>query len=522
MTSFANPLRIQRPIARYCGRGLMLALSLLTLYACTPLTPTSIPLADRADTRLITAPAASYPAPDALLTQVMAAELAIARGDLASATRRYGQIAQTSQDPALIERAVELALRRDQTTDARALAERWVRFAPDSIDAQQLYGLLALRDGSINVARRAFQSSLPDAKSEREAALARLGALLLDPELPDAVYRIMQTFAAMEPDSPAAQLAFARVAFVRERVEPALSAINAALQQRPDWMSARLLKTDILFALERPDEALAELDQLLAEAPDNFALRREYARILLRLGEDRRALDEYRRLLANNENEPQMLSTAAILAMEAGDIAMAQEALQRLREDNPSFAPRSFLLEGEMLRIEGNFNASRAILDQALAAYPQNTELLYARAMTAISAGDLVTAEADLRRILADQPNDARALNALGYTLVDQTQRLDEGSALIERAYAQAPDDPAIIDSMGWAAYRRGQPAQALEYIRRAHTLTEGDPEIAAHLGEVLWSLGQREQARAVWAAAQAKDTDHPVLIETLQRLDPE
>ena len=132
----------------------------------------------------------------------------------------------------------------------------------------------------------------------------------------------------------------------------------------------------------------------------------------------------------------------------------------------------------------------------------------------------LQQAEADFRAVLKQDPDNARTLNALGYTLADRTDRYDEALALIEKALAQTPDDPAVIDSMGWVMFRLGRLQEAREYLQRAYDMT-GDGEIAAHLGEVLWVMGDREAARALWEKARETAPDNPVLKDTLRRFVP-
>ena len=127
-------------------------------------------------------------------------------------------------------------------------------------------------------------------------------------------------------------------------------------------------------------------------------------------------------------------------------------------------------------------------------------------------------AEAKLRRVVELKPDDAQALNALGYTLVDRTTRTQEGLALIEKAHKLAPDDPFILDSMGWAMFRLGRYAEAETYLRRAMK-ERPDAEIAAHLGEVLWAKGERERAQEIWQSQLKTNPDNPVLLETVRRL---
>ncbi len=142
---------------------------------------------------------------------------------------------------------------------------------------------------------------------------------------------------------------------------------------------------------------------------------------------------------------------------------------------------------------------------RALETLPDDSRLLYARALFSAEHEDLASAEKDLRRVIQLKPDDAEALNALGYTLADRTERRAEALELIERAYKLKPDEPAIIDSLGWIRYRMGDLDASLKDLRRAYE-KQADPEIAAHLGEVLWVRGDRDEARRVWEQGRKKD----------------
>ena len=162
-----------------------------------------------------------------------------------------------------------------------------------------------------------------------------------------------------------------------------------------------------------------------------------------------------------------------------------------------------------------------AVLDEALAAQPENMPLQYARAMLSEKLDNISAMERDLRSILENDPDNATALNALGYTLADRTERYDEALQLISRALELRPDEPAILDSMGWILFRTGHYEESLEYLNRAYSGFP-DPEIAAHLGEVLWVSGEADEARAVWFEALDRDPNHSLLLETLDRLGVE
>ena len=174
--------------------------------------------------------------------------------------------------------------------------------------------------------------------------------------------------------------------------------------------------------------------------------------------------------------------------------------------------------EAQMLRDAGDVAGSYAVLTKAIDEYPESPELIYDSALLAERLDRIDEAEAKLRKLVALKPDDAQSLNALGYTLVDRTTRTQEGYDLIERANKLSPDDPFIMDSMGWALYRLGRMEEAETYLKRA-LAGRPDAEIAAHLGEVLWAKGDRDTARALWKAQLEANPDNPVLQETVKRL---
>ena len=172
----------------------------------------------------------------------------------------------------------------------------------------------------------------------------------------------------------------------------------------------------------------------------------------------------------------------------------------------------------QLLRDAGNNKAAYDVLESALAQYPDEPDLLYDLAMVAEKLDRIDVLEAKLTRLVELKPTNAHALNALGYTLVDRTPRVAEGLALIQRALALAPDDPFILDSVGWAQYRLGRLDEAEKYLRQAME-QRPDPEIAAHLGEVLWAKGERKLAQDLWQSQLKNAPDNAVLLETVRRL---
>jgi tetratricopeptide (TPR) repeat protein len=176
------------------------------------------------------------------------------------------------------------------------------------------------------------------------------------------------------------------------------------------------------------------------------------------------------------------------------------------------------LTEAQVLREARRFEESYQLLAAALAQSPDDTALLYDAAMAAERLGRVDEMERLLRRLMQLRPDEPHAYNALGYTFADRNQRLPEAYELIDRALKLAPDDAHIIDSMGWVYFRMGNLARAREFLERAFALRP-EAEIGAHLGEVLWTLGERDAARRIWRQVRADEPDNETLSATLARL---
>jgi tetratricopeptide (TPR) repeat protein len=200
-----------------------------------------------------------------------------------------------------------------------------------------------------------------------------------------------------------------------------------------------------------------------------------------------------------------------------GEVGRAREILQQLRDQWPEDAATFYLIEAATLADRGLLQEAIGVYDEALKAFPGDTDILYARGLHALSMNRLDIMESDLKAIIAKEPENADALNALGYSLADQTERLTEALSYIERAFALKPDDPAVLDSMGWVQFRLGKPQEALEHLRKA-LASMPDGEIAAHLGEVLWTMGRHEEAWSTWEDALARDPDHEYLLRVIGR----
>lgn len=192
--------------------------------------------------------------------------------------------------------------------------------------------------------------------------------------------------------------------------------------------------------------------------------------------------------------------------------------IRALRSKDSKNKSAYFLMEVELLNRSQQYKASLAVLDEALTAFADNVDLRYSRAMISEKLGNFDQLEEDLGHIIKNDPKNATALNALGYTLADHSTRLDEALSLIQQAKTLAPDDPAITDSLGWVYYRMGRIDEALSLLEEAYKVFP-DPEVAAHLGEVLWHKGEFDKARDIWQEGLQKQPSSKIIKDTLDRL---
>jgi len=229
------------------------------------------------------------------------------------------------------------------------------------------------------------------------------------------------------------------------------------------------------------------------------------------------ALDWYAAVPAGDERFQAQLRRVAVLHR-LGRTEEAWTGARKLQDDpqlEASMHVNAILLEASLRHGDGDLTGEMAAFARGLAAYPDAPELLYSRSLMWERQGEIARAEADLRLILVTRPDNTSALNALGYILADRTRRYDEALALIERARLAEPDNAAIIDSYGWVLYRLGRAEDALVHLRRAWSLFK-DAEVAAHVAQVLWSLGRRDEAQHYFDEARAINANHPALQRAL------
>jgi len=319
------------------------------------------------------------------------------------------------------------------------------------------------------------------------------------------------------PGSRLLRVAYARWLVEAGRYEQAYVQFQALSKDMPD-------DPDVLFSLgalatdlEKWQDARRYWKKLLAQGERVDEAHYFLAKVEEAAGNQEGALVLYRNVQGGPLRMEAAVRVAEILA-ERGELEEARRVLAEQRVLFPEHAVSLYIIEAELLRELGNPTEGARVYDIALGAFPDDPELLYGRAMLAAAQGRLDVLERDLRTILEKDPNHADALNALGYTLADQTDRYQEAFELISRALELKPESAAILDSMGWVQYRLGNLEMAIAYLKRA-VAKDGNDEISAHLGEVLWVTGRREEALKVWQKALEVQPDSAYVRDTMQRL---
>lgn len=289
------------------------------------------------------------------------------------------------------------------------------------------------------------------------------------------------------------------------------------VKRYPETPGLRL--SHALVALEngQTDLAREELTKLAEQGHHISEANYYLGRIEDQAGNTEQAIGYYQSVEQGNYYFPALARASSLLA-ENGKLEDAIDRIRRLREANPRQAENFWLLEVNLLLDQEQQQEALSTATEALEQHPDNIEIRYARAMLYDGIGQTADAEADLRHIIEQEPENAVALNALGYILTTRTDRLREARGYIEKALQLDPDNPAILDSMGWVLFLEGQIEPSLDYLSRAWAAFP-DPEVAAHYGEALWMNGAEEQARIIWQEGLEQDSDHEVLRETIDRL---
>ncbi|MCC6709187.1 MAG: tetratricopeptide repeat protein [Gammaproteobacteria bacterium] len=406
----------------------------------------------------------------------------------------------------------------DDRQTALAVMEKLVAKHGDDSDALLAYALLAIRAEQLDKARDAMNRIVKRTELSSNVAMAYLAILQKQGKLPQAIEWLDSVLAA-NPKQFGLRLIYARLLADANRYEEARLQFGMLSTEAPD-------NSDIVFALgllnlqaNRVDEAAKNFTRLL-----KLDARTDEAHFYLgQIAEARKepelALAQYKQVQGGSNYFNAQMRTAMVKAVKGQtDEAIAFLDKLTVEDDEQRFTVAR--AKGEILTDKNRLEEAMKVYDAVLANGEFHSDLLYTRAMLAERMGKIDVLEKDLRAILAKEPDNSQALNALGYTLADSTKRYDEALALITRALELSPKDFYILDSMGWVLYRLGRLDEAIQYLEKAREL-RNDPEVAAHLGEVLWVKGDRAAATKTWETALRDTPNDKKLLEVIKRLKP-
>jgi len=419
---------------------------------------------------------------------------------------------------------VQQLLGRAKDKDAAlAMLERLIEPYDKMMEARIVRAQIALVRGDKALARTYAQSALA-AKPDAEIALLML-AQVTDDEAQ--VVAMMEKFLKTYPKANDVRAAYARVLVNRKDYPAARREFESLLKVQPD--NAATLYALGILATQTDDAPGAEayftrFVDVLGRNPNDERDPSRALLILSQLAEERGDLAGallWLNKVPENTDEQTRFSAQlrrAHLTGKGGDLAAARALLAEVKPTDPARQAQLMAADAQLLRQANQLPEAYAVMEAAAQRFPKNPDLLYDFALLAEKMGKVDVMEAQLREVMAQAPDNHHAYNALGYSLAERNVRLQEAYGLIAKALEMAPDDPFIMDSMGWIHYRMGNLNEAEKFLRRAYGVRK-DAEIGIHLGEVLWQKGDKSAAQALWRDARAKDPQNEALRETLTRL---
>ena len=445
--------------------------------------------------------------------------LALQQGDLDEVVAQMDYMLRYSSDPGESFRMVTVVLARHGNKQAAVDAtQQLVDRYPDSFDAWMALSRLAVVAEQLERALAAVDRAIVLKPDDAAAIILKAQVLVRQERNADAT-ALLSRAVERQPEQTELRFAYGRMLLNGEDLDGARDQFREVYTLDPEHADA--LYSLALLELETGDFKSGEqhLKELLGlrQHLQNAHYYLGYA--THEQGKQQEALDWYLKVESGDYWSQAQLRAASIMVKQ-DEVARMQEHMRSQRQKNTEMAVQLYIIEGQALTDAGLYEQAFDLYARALQHSPADLDLLYSYSLAAEKLNRLDIAEINMRRILEQDPDNVRALNALGYTLADRTDRYQEALQYISKAYAQEPEDPAIIDSMGWVHFRLGDLDKALEYLQQAWDLSK-DSEIGAHLGEVLWMRGERDAARKIWEASREAMPDNPVLLEVIKRLNP-
>ena len=436
--------------------------------------------------------------------------------------KRLHDAAPAARGVAMFQMMQFLSRAKDKAA-AFALLERVLAPYPAVPEAHLVLAQGAFASGDAARAVQEARAALA-AQPDSELAILTLAQVTADAGAVDAM---LKAFLARKPGAREVRAAYARILIDQKQFDAARQQFLILQKGQPDNPATLYALGVMSMQLNQNGAAEAYFKQFLAlldKHPDDEGDPSKVLTILSQLAEDRGDIDAALAWLDKiDDSEPHAFFNAHIrraqLFAKRGDVDGGRKVLAQIQTADSGEQTQILLADAQILRDAGYGPTAYTVLENGLQRFPGNTELLYDFALAAEKVGKLDVMEASLLQVIAQSPDNQQAYNALGYSFAERNIRLPEAYTLIEKALKMAPGDPFIIDSMGWVQFRMGNLQQAEALLRQAYGL-RNDPEIAVHLGEVLWQKGEQSDARKFWRDAMTRDPKNDALKSTLARLN--
>lgn len=513
-------------------------------------------------------------------------EIAGQRGEVDLASKLFYELAQSSQDARIAERAAKSAIYSRNLPLATTATQLWVTLNPDSQEAQQASTQIALSTGDLAAAKPHLQKLL-EKEDSRASGFLYLNTLLAQEKDKAAVLTLVQALGQPYPKLPEAHFTIAHAAWAAGLKDLAIAECDKADALYAGWEINAMLKGQVLYE-NSPDKSIDFYRTHLKKYPESNQIRLNLARTLVNQKRLTEAKPEFQKLIKASSSTPEILVVVGLLSAQAEDYVEAAQSFEAALKADVKDKDQVFIYLGQVSekqnspmqafawyqKVESgshfveakvfaanviartqNVDAAIQMLDdlqdltdaqvsqvvqaqanllgqdkrvkeayellgKAVANMPTSVALSYDYAMAAERVNETAVSEKELRKVIQLKPDFAQAYNALGYSLADRNTNLPEAKELIQKALSLSPKDHYIMDSMGWVEYRLGDLEKAVSYLQEAYA-TQADPEIAAHLGEVLWQQGKKDEAIKMWSDALQAHPDSQPLLETTKRFNP-
>lgn len=427
-----------------------------------------------------------------VLYLLLTGETALQRHQYDVALEAYLEAAKRVKDPRVAEKAAQIGMYLDNLPKTEKAAALWLDKDDKNITARQIALSAALHKKDQVALVKHLSAVLKNNPADFQATLLDIEKTLKTKQDEQFVYQSLEVLAKQYPKQAMIFLTQSLLAVRQNNLELARQKVRQALVLQPEWEKARNFESELLIysgklAVKKKQytEALAWFDKVKT---GDLAFEAALAGISVLIEEQKFTEAEARldKLLAS--------------------------------EQDPKQREQLIVVQAELQSLQKNYQQAVDILTQALKANPDSRDLLYTRALTAEKMENLELMEADLQKILTRDPDDATALNALGYSLVEHSNRYQDAEKYLQKAIKLQPDEAMIIDSYGWLQFKKGNFEEAEKYLQKAYQKMP-ENEIAAHLAETLWALGKKQQAEALIKEALQKTPTDEILLEFQQRV---